>query len=137
MYRGSIVAIALLSLSSVCASASCLSRREARAQYGGAHLYWHGEGHCWDDRAGHRRHRAERRHHRHREKEEKPVARESVPLPTARPEARTESVTHSVTPAIVYNPETHDMREGAGLVSEAVRQFGLGVLSRAMREDAP
>jgi hypothetical protein len=34
------------------ASKSCLSLAEARQQFGQAHLYWHGAGHCWDASAG-------------------------------------------------------------------------------------
>jgi hypothetical protein len=34
------------------ASKSCLTLAEARQQFGQAHLYWHGAGHCWDASAG-------------------------------------------------------------------------------------
>jgi hypothetical protein len=30
---------------------ACLSKAEARAKYQTSHLYWHGSGHCWDNRA--------------------------------------------------------------------------------------
>jgi len=30
------------------ASSSCMSKTEARRQYGSVHIYWHGADHCWD-----------------------------------------------------------------------------------------
>jgi hypothetical protein len=30
------------------ASRSCMSKTEARQQYGSVHIYWHGPDHCWD-----------------------------------------------------------------------------------------
>ena len=30
------------------ASKSCMTMAEARAQFATSHLYWHGQGHCWD-----------------------------------------------------------------------------------------
>jgi hypothetical protein len=35
--------------------AKCLTKTEARAAYPGAHIYWHGHRHCWDDQPGRRR----------------------------------------------------------------------------------
>ena len=30
------------------ASKSCMTRTDARQHFGSVHIYWHGEGHCWD-----------------------------------------------------------------------------------------
>jgi hypothetical protein len=30
------------------ASQSCMSKTEARQHFGSAHIYWHGQDHCWD-----------------------------------------------------------------------------------------
>lgn len=30
------------------ASASCMSKTEARRHFGSVHIYWHGRDHCWD-----------------------------------------------------------------------------------------
>jgi hypothetical protein len=30
------------------ASASCMSKTEARQHFGSVHIYWHGQDHCWD-----------------------------------------------------------------------------------------
>jgi hypothetical protein len=30
------------------ASKSCMTKTEARQRFGSVHIYWHGEGHCWD-----------------------------------------------------------------------------------------
>jgi hypothetical protein len=30
------------------ASKSCMTKTEARQRLGSVHIYWHGEGHCWD-----------------------------------------------------------------------------------------
>jgi hypothetical protein len=51
-----LVFIALLILYLPVASAqACLSKREARAIWPRAHLYWHSANHCWDNRRGGRR----------------------------------------------------------------------------------
>jgi hypothetical protein len=34
------------------ASASCMTKREARAIWPRAHIYWHSADHCWDNRRG-------------------------------------------------------------------------------------
>jgi hypothetical protein len=30
------------------ASKSCMTKAEARQQFGSVHIYWHGPAHCWD-----------------------------------------------------------------------------------------
>jgi hypothetical protein len=30
------------------ASKSCMTKTEARQRFGSVHIYWHGDGHCWD-----------------------------------------------------------------------------------------
>jgi hypothetical protein len=48
-----LVAMTLLILSfAAVGSPSCMTKREARAHYPRAHLYWHGSAHCWDNRRG-------------------------------------------------------------------------------------
>jgi hypothetical protein len=65
------------------ASAACLSKSEARAQYR-HHIYWHNSdsGRCWDDVASTR---SSRRHHHEREHERE--IKIAVPLPLPRPDA--------------------------------------------------
>jgi hypothetical protein len=36
------------------ASASCMSKTEARQHFGSMHIYWHGPDHCWDATAARR-----------------------------------------------------------------------------------
>jgi hypothetical protein len=49
----------MLMVSIVFASASsgCMTKNEARRHYPTAHLYWHGRGHCWDNRKGRKRYK--------------------------------------------------------------------------------
>ena len=46
-----IVAMSVVTASSATpteASQACMSKAEARQQFGSVHIYWHGRGHCWD-----------------------------------------------------------------------------------------
>jgi hypothetical protein len=46
-------AIILLALTAdVAATPACMTKREARAAFPNAHLYWSGENRCWSDRRG-------------------------------------------------------------------------------------
>ena len=54
----SVIAMALTLTASIVfasASSSCLTKSEARRHWPRAHIYWHGPGHCWDNRKGRRR----------------------------------------------------------------------------------
>ena len=50
LLASSLVLIAIAISLAAIASPSCLTKREARAHYPRAHLYWHGRGRCWDDK---------------------------------------------------------------------------------------
>jgi len=53
-----LVAMTLLILSfAASGSPSCMTKSEARAHYPRAHLYWHGQNRCWDNRHGRRLYR--------------------------------------------------------------------------------
>jgi hypothetical protein len=43
------IAAAIITSGPVHASATCRTMEEARTAFPGAHLYWHGNGHCWDN----------------------------------------------------------------------------------------
>jgi hypothetical protein len=43
-----IVAVVLVSTMPSEASKSCMTKAEARQQFGSVHIYWHGPNHCWD-----------------------------------------------------------------------------------------
>jgi hypothetical protein len=43
-----IVAVVLVSTAPSEASKSCMTKAEARQQFGSVHIYWHGPDHCWD-----------------------------------------------------------------------------------------
>ena len=65
------------------ASPSCMSKAEARQHFTSLHIYWHGQGRCWDATAGHRlpwlhRVRAHRRIHQVRLKIDPPKWRDSM-----------------------------------------------------------
>jgi hypothetical protein len=38
------------------ASKSCMTKTEARQRFGSVHIYWHGDGHCWDTMPTRRHH---------------------------------------------------------------------------------
>ena len=38
------------------ASKSCMTKTEARQYFGSVHIYWHGQGHCWDATSTRRHH---------------------------------------------------------------------------------
>jgi hypothetical protein len=49
LMRVAIIAAAIaLASSPALASPSCMTQSEARAKFPTTHLWWHGEGHCWD-----------------------------------------------------------------------------------------
>ena len=57
--RTAVIAFFLLLLPTLAqASPDCMTKSQARALYKTAHLYWHTENHCWDNRA-HRRIKAD------------------------------------------------------------------------------
>ena len=43
------IAAAIFTSGPAHASATCRTMAEARSAFPGAHLYWHGNGHCWDN----------------------------------------------------------------------------------------
>ena len=43
------IAAAIITSGPAHASATCRTIAEARSAFPGAHLYWHGNGHCWDN----------------------------------------------------------------------------------------
>ena len=46
--------VTLVAATPSAASPSCMSRAEARQHFGSLHLYWHGQGRCWDATAARR-----------------------------------------------------------------------------------
>jgi hypothetical protein len=55
MVSAILVLAALLLMAMARASPSCMTKNEARRHWPRAHIYWHGPGHCWDNRKGRRR----------------------------------------------------------------------------------
>ncbi len=49
------------------ASTSCMSKSEARSQFGDVHIYWHGAEHCWDASPGRHRYAARAQQHLHKQ----------------------------------------------------------------------
>ena len=52
-----LASLAIMLVFAASASPSCLTKKEARAKWPGAHLYWHTERHCWDNHRGGKRYR--------------------------------------------------------------------------------
>ena len=47
--RVAVIVVSVLAVSTPSqASKSCMSKTEARQQFGSVHIYWHGPDHCWD-----------------------------------------------------------------------------------------
>ena len=64
------------------ASKSCMSKTEARQQFGAVHIYWHGVDHCWDASPTTQRHQIQARRknllHEVQQKSDQPNWHESM-----------------------------------------------------------
>ena|SRR5713226_9680886 len=56
------------------ASKSCMTKTEARQYFGSVHIYWHGQGHCWDATSTRRHHQI----HKVQKKIDEPKWRKSM-----------------------------------------------------------
>src|ERR1700751_503252 len=58
--RVSVIVVLLAAFTPSEASKSCMTKTEAREEFGSVHIYWHGKDHCWDATPKRRYHQIQR-----------------------------------------------------------------------------